>query len=970
MNESVSTTASESVPARPIDFMELISRAAAVVAIAAVVGTFLLISPPNEQTYPGAIPWGPTSLLKGITDAMSLGGVFPTARGVEIKDVLLYGCAALGWLLVALRWWTAPPRLDIPQRALWYGGQVFLAVWVLLSLASAWWAGDAGLALGQGAIYFLHVSWAVSLGWLLRPRHAWWVVRGVMVAGALGGALCVWYYYERNPFHRPGFPIGNPSVLGACVLPALVLMLGYLASGVHGWWVRERGGLARMAWALLLLPAGWCFWMASSRAAMVGLVGGVLFTAFLRARGWLRVGLLALALAGMFGGGWYITNATQDFALARGETIRFRFYAWNYAATLWGQRAISGVGAGQYPRLATQLVANDMRLDPAAFQGDIVEHAHNELFEVLSEIGLVGGVSFVGAFVAILAMASRLLTRTPNRSERWLLAGVVAAVCALLVDSMFGVTLRLPGGPALFFTLLGVLWALAREHPARREQATGPVALPGSVSRDVARFVSVGALFLGALGIWLAQRHAIGLHDEWSAYEGIRTAVATGEPPAFQDAYEQAQAAERRLLTPVRKLLAHVLAVEVQKQAALREVTRLAAAVAGVEQGTLAPEQVRAALEGLVGLLDGLEFAALQFAQRAPQVANVVGTAAWANEQSIRPRLALGDKSGAESAMRDAIAQWRLQRALRPFNRDALLALTRFDATTQAVDERVALLRDVLRNGQIDVQWDAALTRLQQTAGFAAQLREMAAQIRPYGPQTEPDALLLSRAPEMLRLEAHWLAKQTPPDFETAAERAGRAAALYAALRMRVPRLESVALAEQAYFLLRADPRDVAAVRRVAERGLARLPKIQKQKYDALARPHREQLVRVALAAGDEAAATEYARVLAATIAGAPAVRDILSEEYLRLVRWTARNASERDLAARWAERATVLAPTVPDGWAWRAWCAAADGDAAGAAAILRQAREAGIPAATIDSIRGDLLKEFGAATQPASQLP
>jgi len=98
--------------------------------------------------------------------------------------------------------------------------------------------------------------------------------------------------------------------------------------------------------------------------------------------------------------------------MARGATVRLRLYAWRYAACCGRPARSAARGPAAYPRLAGVLAAPDMTLDPAAFMGEresIVEHAHNELFEVLTEIGLVGGVTFVAGLLATLFAGSALL---------------------------------------------------------------------------------------------------------------------------------------------------------------------------------------------------------------------------------------------------------------------------------------------------------------------------------------------------------------------------------------------------------------------------------------------------------------------------------------------------------------------------------------------------------------------------------
>ncbi len=52
----------------------VLSRVALVLALVLFAATYLLISPPADRTYPGAIPWHSGSLLKKVIEGMSLGG--------------------------------------------------------------------------------------------------------------------------------------------------------------------------------------------------------------------------------------------------------------------------------------------------------------------------------------------------------------------------------------------------------------------------------------------------------------------------------------------------------------------------------------------------------------------------------------------------------------------------------------------------------------------------------------------------------------------------------------------------------------------------------------------------------------------------------------------------------------------------------------------------------------------------------
>ena len=76
-----------------------------VLALLLLAATFLLMSPPSDEGYPGARPWGTWSYspLHQIINWMKLGGSVATIRGVEIKQLAFHIATVLILLVLGIR---------------------------------------------------------------------------------------------------------------------------------------------------------------------------------------------------------------------------------------------------------------------------------------------------------------------------------------------------------------------------------------------------------------------------------------------------------------------------------------------------------------------------------------------------------------------------------------------------------------------------------------------------------------------------------------------------------------------------------------------------------------------------------------------------------------------------------------------------------------------------------------------------
>lgn len=888
----------------------------------------------------------------------SLGGSVHTIRGVEIKSLAFQIAVALGLALLGLRLALNPVATtgEATSARMVRTAVLLLVLWVATSLASSLWAADASLARGQALLYALSLAWAAALAWTFNPRHLAPFLVGVTAVATLTAVLCIAYFNERNPFHRPGFPLGNPGLVSAAMIPGVCAALGLAgaALGSAERRRRRRSWIAALAALAALAPMLSCLWLSGGRGPAIALFSGLACAGVLLAPPFWRVLLSGGAAAVVLGAGLLLYSISNtDLAMGRGASVRARVYAWQYAAHLWQTRPVSGCGAAAYPRVAGELAARDRELDPAAFSSEIVEHPHNELFEVLTEIGLVGGITFVGGFLATAAAAYWRITRDRERgAQRWLMLAPVAALAALVADALVGVNPRLPGGAALLTTMLGVVWAVARSGP--RPPLDGAPQRPSS--RSPAGWLPPTAAFAAALAAAGASAF------DWIGVQHEYAADRREQRGDLDRALRLVDAAEQQMLDPVRRIAARQTALRLRLKAARAELDAL-------ESGRVGDAAAwHSAIERCRAVYD----AALALRASVPSLERNDAIAATAAEWLAAIYLHHGQTSLAAEQRSRAERAWYAQRERTRFDRETAMAMLRHAAPLSA---QLALLRDALRFGEADGEWLDRLAAVSRSPDFEQALGAMVAAVSPLSTQAQPDALMVAAAPETYRLAAAYHAQRG--QHESAVGAAAAAARLYRVLAPRLPDQAAMALAEQSDWIMAASIARAGEALAVLHEAQAALPAIQAQKLQALARPIVSRRVRALLAAGREGEARRAAatlvvdanQALAVDTNRAPGAPDdlrvdaLIGEAYVTLLSMYVRKPTTPDAAARaWAAAATRLAPGDVWSWGWSAWLHARAGESDAAATTLRTARAAGVPDDLIARIREGLCGEFPAA--------
>lgn len=545
-----------------------------VITTAALAGSFLFLSVAESPgPVDGAIEWQPNSPLRALVSALCLNYEFPTFHADAVKSLVFALATGLALLVtgIAVSRGGAPgqERTDADiikggndesvgkaesarrQIAPLVAAQIIAGIYLLWSLVSSGWSNALGLALGGTALLAIQFLWAFSLGNTMNRAAARTAAYVFLAVTAVCALIAIWYIQVRNPTLRAKFPFGNPLFLSTCLIPGLLIGL----SVVYGVVARlaTPGAMRRLPALMLALAGivlgGWAFYLARSRGPAAGLVLGVLALFFFvlpRGRRWIAVVIgLLLVLAG-----WrmYTGMASAPSPTGRDATLRLRGYAWSYAMRMFEEHPLRGHGQGGFALVGDSYAAekregdplgqSDVEMDPLAL-GARLDHAHNEWLEVLADLGSVGFVLIACVLLLTLLAGTATLDEPMDPGHRAALMGLMASLVGVCVAECFGVGLRLGAVPVVFFTALGLIWAMSRSPMSD---------LVGALStRRVGRSVFLVASILAAIGILALAR------ADWAAARNSYEASRLVHEQKYEQAMELLTRPQRQL-NPARAL--------------------------------------------------------------------------------------------------------------------------------------------------------------------------------------------------------------------------------------------------------------------------------------------------------------------------------------------------------------------------------------------------------------------------------
>lgn len=248
--------------------------------------------------------------------------------------------------------------------------------------------------------------------------------------------------------------IGSLFALGTVCWIALVLE-------------KDRPRLLRLGAGCGALVIGVALWLTGSRAALGATVVAGMWLWWQAHRPSLRTLILITALVAALGNAMLAAGqARASVAAAVGIRVDLALVGVRMAA----DHPLFGVGLGEFSRQSTGYVSQDLiaRFPPASSG----ENSHNQLVQVLGELGLVGLLVFVWYWSRVLRPAISRLRAGPR--DRWLL-GWTAGLCAFHASALLGHPFLTPYVVFCVFLVTGVVGGLTPKELKNRRVFLRPL---------------------------------------------------------------------------------------------------------------------------------------------------------------------------------------------------------------------------------------------------------------------------------------------------------------------------------------------------------------------------------------------------------------------------------------------------------------------------------------------------------------
>jgi heptosyltransferase-3 len=280
---------------------------------------------------------------------------------------------------------------------------------------------------GSWVLLFVFVFWFA----LADPSRRRPALRTLAVSGALAGLYAIvqffqgidWIHGQRllERYGEGGF-VAVGTLSSHLTFAGVELPLFFLAFGL----AMDRKGTARALGLALAATIGLGLLFTFTRSAWIGAAGGLLVFGALRGKKATATAIALLALVATIS---LLANADLSHRMLSifqlEQTPRWRL--WRTALAIVADHPVTGAGLGSFKTLFPVYKV------PGAYMSTV--HPHHDFLNALVETGMIGGLAWIGIWVAFFR-ETRGPVQGAGRRASWTSDSMRAAVAALLVAGL------------------------------------------------------------------------------------------------------------------------------------------------------------------------------------------------------------------------------------------------------------------------------------------------------------------------------------------------------------------------------------------------------------------------------------------------------------------------------------------------------------------------------------------------------
>ena len=329
---------------------------------------------------------------------------------------------------------------------------IFMSILVLIMVISVGYAGEKTIALSESFRFISYIILFFIIKYEYNKKQFLNGILGCYIATS--AVLCFYGIYQYftgfglsqkfENYEYIKFKIAatmdNPNNLAAFLILAIFPMA--MLS------IYEKEKIKKSIYILLTILMLFNVAFTGSRNAIIGIVVGMGILIILYSFK-LIVPLIVMGVAALF------IPGIKDRIFAIGDPVQnqSRIYLWSIAKKMIVDHPIFGVGNGNYVSLYDKYV----EIYPQyKFYGYTRYPCHNSYLKVESELGIIGGISFVAVLVSSLIQVKKFINTVKDDFYKYFYTGFLASMIAFYVMNLFDNLFFVPKTTAYFWILLAV----------------------------------------------------------------------------------------------------------------------------------------------------------------------------------------------------------------------------------------------------------------------------------------------------------------------------------------------------------------------------------------------------------------------------------------------------------------------------------------------------------------------------------